>query len=153
MTRINCKQGLLAINKDPSVLLSGSCAEGDKCISESFIVQELGWSHNRTYKAHPFDFSTGIFLSTLQKDPDITKYWMKVLIALWWKVISMQISAGNHLMTNLHIHLTICVGILFHRKFLNTKIVDMLELIGGLLFHDYPWLLMPFTQLIFISFI
>ena len=46
-------------------------SEGDQCISESFIVQELGRSHNRTYKAHPFDFSTDIFLSTLQKDPDM----------------------------------------------------------------------------------
>ncbi len=37
----------------------------------SFIVQELGQSHNRTYKAHPFDFSTDIFLGTLQKDSDM----------------------------------------------------------------------------------
>ena len=45
-------------------------SEGDWCISKSFIVQELGRSPNRTYKAHPFDFNTNIFLSTLQKDPD-----------------------------------------------------------------------------------
>ena len=38
-------------------------------ISESFIFQELGQSHNRT---HPLDFSTDIFLSTLQTDPDTT---------------------------------------------------------------------------------
>ena len=50
-------------------------SEGGECISESFIVQELGQSHNRTYKAHPFDFSTDIFFSTLQKDPDtVTLY-------------------------------------------------------------------------------
>ena len=42
--------------------------------SESFIVQELGRSHNITYKAHPFDFSTDIFLNTLQKDPDTIKF-------------------------------------------------------------------------------
>ena len=38
-----------------------------------FIVQELGRYHNRTYKAHPFDFSTDLFLSTLQKDSDTDK--------------------------------------------------------------------------------
>ena len=45
-------------------------SEEDQCISESLIVQELGRSHKRPYKAHPFDFNTDIFLSTLQKDPN-----------------------------------------------------------------------------------
>ena len=40
----------------------------------SVSIQPICWgseqSHNRTYKAHPFDFNTDIFHSTLQKDPD-----------------------------------------------------------------------------------
>ncbi len=39
-------------------------------VLKSFSVQELRRSHNRKRKAHPFDLSSDIFLSTLQKDPD-----------------------------------------------------------------------------------
>ncbi len=40
------------------------------CISVGFIVQELGRNHNRTYKAHPLDLTTDVFLPRLQRLTD-----------------------------------------------------------------------------------
>ena len=64
-------------------------SEGDYCISETLIVQELGRSHNRTYMAHPFDFSTDIFLGTLPKEKDTCmKNWLHnvlfIRLAMTW---------------------------------------------------------------------
>ena len=47
-----------------------------------FIVQEQGRSDNRTYKARAVDFSTDIFLSTLQKDPDTWRAYKLVFFIL-----------------------------------------------------------------------
>ncbi len=53
---------------DDYILLgSKKTPEPSMRVKTYFVIAQF---HKRAYKAHPFDFDTDIFLSTLQKDPD-----------------------------------------------------------------------------------
>ncbi len=54
-------------------------SEGDDNMKLSFIVQELGRSHNRKYKAHPFDFSYDFFLNKLTS---VSVMWKRIAYIL-----------------------------------------------------------------------